>query len=70
MESTTAKGSKPHSPRFWWISTWLLMEISGWIIVSALGTEGTSWFIGVSALIGIVFLMVYGSVRVLRGGDL
>ncbi|MEO8541210.1 MAG: hypothetical protein ABI577_15825 [bacterium] len=54
----------------WWLSIWLLSEILGWIAVSVLGVEGSTWLIGVSALIGIVFLMVYGSVRVLRGGDL
>lgn len=45
-------------------------RIAGWLVADALGIAGGSWLIAISALIGIVFLMIYGVIRVLRGGNL
>ncbi len=49
---------------------WFGTEVIGWIIMALVGPEGLLWLVGVSMLIGIVFVMVYGSIRVLRGHDL
>jgi hypothetical protein len=50
--------------------TWILGEGAAWVAMSAFGTAATSWILAVSLLVGIVFLMVWGTIRVLRGGNL
>ena len=64
--------AKPGRTASWgmFAAIWIGTEVGAAILMALVGPEGLAWSVGISAVIGVVFVMVYGSIRVLRGHDL
>ena len=49
---------------------WIGSAVSAAILIALVGPQGLAWDVGASVSIAAVFVMVFGSIRVLRGHDL
>ncbi len=56
--------------RSWFWLIYLGSQAVVWTVGDALGIGLMSWIVGIGVRGGIVFLMIYGVTRALRGGDL
>jgi hypothetical protein len=49
---------------------WFAIEVAGWILMGIFGPGGLPWALVGTLVVGVVFFMIYGTLRVLRGHDL